>query len=126
MLHMIRQIIGNDEKFRSILRGIQSTFWHQTVTGAQIEAYINKESGIDFTPVFRQYLTTTQIPSLEWKPVAGGVAYRWANVVKGFNMPVRTAGGAWLKPTTEWKTLTGSDSVAVDPEFYVTVKKVEP
>ena len=125
MLHMIRQIIGNDEKFRAILRGIQSTFWHQTVTSAQIEGYINKESGIDFTPVFRQYLTTTQIPSLEWKPAAGGVSYRWANVVKGFNMPVRTVGGAWLKPTAEWKTLSGSDSVAVDPEFYVMVKKVE-
>lgn len=125
MLHMIRQIIGNDEKWRSILRGIQSTFWHQTVTGAQVQSYISEKSGIDFGPVFRQYLTTTDVPVLEYRPSGSGVSYRWANVVKGFAMPVR-ANGAWLHPTAEWKTLAKADTIAVDPQFYVLVKKVMP
>ena len=33
MLHTIRQIVDDDEKWRGILRGLNSTFWHQTVTG---------------------------------------------------------------------------------------------
>ncbi|MEO6820798.1 MAG: M1 family metallopeptidase, partial [Ginsengibacter sp.] len=41
MIHMIRQIIDNDEKFRQILRGLNKKFYHQTVTSRQIEDYIN-------------------------------------------------------------------------------------
>jgi len=31
MLHTLRQLIGNDEKWRNILRGLNTTFYHQTV-----------------------------------------------------------------------------------------------
>ncbi len=44
MLHTIRQVIDNDEEFRMILRGLNKTFYHQTVTTKQIENYISKES----------------------------------------------------------------------------------
>src|SRR5690606_7350387 len=40
MLNMIRQIINNDSLWRQILRGLNHTFWHQTVTSRQIEQYI--------------------------------------------------------------------------------------
>jgi aminopeptidase N len=126
MLHMMRLIIGNDEKWRSVLRGIQSTFWHQTVTGKQIEDYINRHSGIDFSAVFKQYLTTTKIPVLEYKTSATQTSYRWANVVgEDFQMPVR-ANGRWITPTTMWATIPKTDTLVVDPDFYVEVKKVEP
>ncbi len=36
MLHTIRQVINNDEKFREILRGLNRDFYHQTVTGKQV------------------------------------------------------------------------------------------
>ena len=126
MLHMMRLIIGNDEKWRSVLRGIQSTFYHQTVTGKQIQDYINKNSGIDFSPVFKQYLTTTKIPVLEYKTSGTQTQYRWANVVDDeFEMPVR-ANGRWITPGTIWKTIPKTDTLVVDPDFYVEVKKVEP
>jgi aminopeptidase N len=126
MLHMIRLIIGNDEKWRTILRGIQSTYWHQTVTGKQIEEYISKHSGIDFGPVFKQYLTTTKIPVLEYKTNATETLYRWTNVVDDdFEMSIR-ANGKWITPSTEWRKLTKTDALVVDPDFYVEVKKVEP
>jgi aminopeptidase N len=125
MLHMIRQIVNDDAKWRRILRGIQSTFWHQTVTGAQIESYINRTSGVDFSKVFQQYLTTTQIPVLEYRTSGSGTEYRWANVVNGFAMPVR-ANGAWLKPTESWKSMARTDSVTVDRDFYVETRKVTP
>ena len=40
MLHMIRHILDNDEAWRNILRGLNKTFWHQTVTGQQVRDYI--------------------------------------------------------------------------------------
>ena len=130
MLHMLRQLVDNDEKWRGILRGLNSTFWHQTVTSDQIESYINRQAGKDFSKIFQQYLTTTDIPVLEYKIENGKLAYRWTKVVPGFAMPVRVTIGSgsmeWLKPTTSWKTRAGTvaatDSVKVDPNFYVFTK----
>ena len=128
MLHMIRQVIGNDDTWRATLRGIQSTFRHQTVTGAQIESYISRRSGIDFSKVFQQYLTTTMVPLLEYKIGNGALSYRWVNVVRGFAMPVRVTEGRsdtpiWLRPTEAWKTMptaaSTTDSLAIDRNFYV-------
>jgi aminopeptidase N len=124
MLHMIRQLVNDDEKWRSILRGIQSTFRHQTVTGKQIEDYMIKRSGLKLAPIFAQYLTTAKVPVLEYKGTNTGTAYHWADVVPGFAMPVR-ANGALLHPTAAWKTMAHADTVVVDPNFYVLTKKVE-
>ena len=41
MLHTLRQIINSDEKWRSILVGLNKDFYHQTVTTQQIENYID-------------------------------------------------------------------------------------
>ncbi|HEY6826501.1 MAG TPA: M1 family metallopeptidase [Gemmatimonadaceae bacterium] len=125
MLHTIRQLVDNDDKWRAILRGLQSTFWHQTVTAAQVENYMSRQSGIDLSKVFQQYLTTTMVPVLEYRAVNGALSYRWQNVVPGFAMPVR-ANGAWLKPTTEWKSGLKGDSLTVDKNFYVEAKAAPP
>jgi aminopeptidase N len=89
MLHTIRQIINNDTIFRNILRGLNKTFYHQTVTSKQIENYISKKSGINFSKVFDQYLRTIKIPTLEYSIKNGMLSYRWTNVVPGFNMPAK-------------------------------------
>ena len=129
MLHTIRQIIGDDEKWRSILRGLNATFWHQTVTGQQVQDYISRQSGIDLRPVFAQYLTTTKVPVLEYAVGKGTVSYRWSNVVPGFEMPVRVmlADGTsrLLRPTETWQSApwTSAD-FTVDRSFYVEVKQV--
>ncbi|WP_304233790.1 M1 family metallopeptidase [Jiulongibacter sediminis] len=88
MLHTIRQIINDDEKWRSILRGLNKDFYHQTVTTAQIENYITEKSGIDLSKVFDQYLRTTKIPKLVLTQKGKKVNYYWENVVSGFSMPV--------------------------------------
>src|SRR5690606_16664671 len=49
LLHTLRQLIADDEKWRQILRGLNETFYHQTVTTQQIEDYISAQSGIDLT-----------------------------------------------------------------------------
>jgi aminopeptidase N len=131
MLHMIRQLIGNDEKWRGILRGLNSTFWHQTVTTAQIEHYISQYAGMDLSKVFDEYLRTTKIPTLEYKFANGQVSYRWTDVVPGFAMPVDVTIGSGpeqrLRPTEAWKTTSvagGGATLEVDPDFYVESRDV--
>lgn len=131
MLHTIRQVINDDEKFRSILRGLNSTFYHKIVTTKDIENYMSKQSGKDLSKIFDQYLRTIKIPVLEYKFTGGNMYYRWSNCVDGFNMPVKLDGvNDWLKPATEWKTTAVSegilkDGLKIDRNFYITVKKVE-
>ncbi|MGH7704013.1 MAG: M1 family metallopeptidase, partial [Gemmatimonadales bacterium] len=81
MLHTIRQIVGDDEKWRGILRGLNQTFRHQVVTGRQVEDYISQQSGVNLSTVFQQYLTTTMIPTLEYKIEGATLSYRWADAV---------------------------------------------
>ncbi len=135
MLLTIRTIIDDDAKWRDILRGLNTTFYHQTVTGRQVEDYLSREAGIDLSKVFAQYLTTTQIPVFEYRvQVAerggGMLSYHWANVVPGFDMPVRVnipgLGTRTLRPTEAWQTLEVSSpraaELSVDERFYVTAR----
>jgi hypothetical protein len=132
MLHTIRQIVSDDEKWRGILRGLNSTFWHQTVTGAQIEAYISEHAGVDLSKVFQQYLTTTQIPAFEYRVAGDTLSYRWADVVPGFDMPVKAllsdSGMTLLHPTESWQraplALANPQDFKVDPNFYVVPREV--
>ncbi len=130
MLHSIRQVIG-DTLLRQILRGLNKTFYHQTVTTQQVEDYINKQSKHNFSKAFDQYLRTTQIPVLEYKVEGYKLSYRYSNCVKGFDLPLKITFKTtqWIKPTEEWKTLDlypeGDNSFTVDPNFYIKTKKVD-
>ncbi|MCF0056889.1 M1 family metallopeptidase [Dyadobacter sp. CY356] len=130
ILHTLRQVVNDDEKWRQILRGLNKTFYHQTVEAAQIEGYISKQAGRDFSKVFDQYLRDTKIPVLEYTFKDNSVQYRWANVVSGFDMPVKIKLGdskeQFINPTGEWKTLKtkGEKTLVVDRNFYVESKSV--
>jgi aminopeptidase N len=127
MLHMMRQVVDNDEKWRGVLRGLNRTFWHQTVTGRQVEEYINQQSGINFDKVFEQYLTTVRIPTLEYRIDGGTLSFRWIDVVPGFDMPVKVtlqgSGYSWIRPTESWSkigiALPNAADFKIDENFYV-------
>ena len=110
MLHAIRHSLNDDEKFRMILRGLNKTFYHQTVTTAQIENYVDEQAHFDYSKVFDQYLTTTQIPSFEYyfTKEKNKVFYRYTNCIAGFNLPLtlKDSSTTMIKiyPTTEWKS----------------------
>ncbi len=131
MLHTIRQVISDDEKFRQILRGLNRTFYHQTVTTRQIEDYMSKSAKMDLSKIFDQYLRTNQVPALEYRLNGYLLNYRYNNCVNGFNLPLKVTfkKTQWIKPTEEWKTLnlyTESDTnLKVDPNFYINTKKVD-
>jgi aminopeptidase N len=129
MLHTIRQIINDDEKFRNILRGLTKTFYHQTVTTKQVEDYISDESGINFSKVFDQYLKTIQIPVLEYKKVNNRIYYRWTNCVDHFNMPLKVYNNKgkliFIHPTPVFqKAPKDLKEIKVDQNFYVETKDV--
>ncbi len=125
MLHTLRQIVNDDEKWRQILRGLNKTFYHQTVTTKQIEDYISEKTGMNLKPFFDQYLRETKIPVLEYFIKEKKLYVRWNNVVSDFNMPVRIKLGdqfKWVKPTIGWSSIPiPSDAItfAVDRNFYV-------
>lgn len=132
LIHTIRQLINNDEKFRQILRGLNKTFYHKTVTTAEVENYISKNSGLKLDKVFDQYLRYTKIPVLEYKIDKDTLSYRWTTDVKGFDMPVRVTlkDGAYtlIRPTNDWKTIKTDGSITGDnfkndPLFYIALKK---
>lgn len=110
LLHSIRHSMNNDELFRSILRGLNQEFYHQTVTSAQVEAYISKVAKYDYSKVFDQYLRTLQIPELEFYMANGKVFYRWKNCVAGFNLPLVLGGKSQMPlrivPSEKWQNLT--------------------
>ncbi|AZI54498.1 M1 family peptidase [Epilithonimonas vandammei] len=128
MIHTIRQVINNDEKFRQILRGLNKDFYHQTVTASQIQNYFSEKSGIDLKSIFDQYLTTIKIPTLEYKQNGNQLTYKWTNVVPNLKLPIRLADGQELKPTEEWQTATlkSPDELKVDANYYIFTKKINP
>ncbi|RTY69573.1 MULTISPECIES: M1 family metallopeptidase [unclassified Flavobacterium] len=125
MLHTLRQIVNDDEKWRKILRGLNSTFYHQTVSTKQIEDYLSQQVGIDLATFFNQYLRDTRIPTVEYFFKDNQLGYRWTNCVSGFNMPVKvTLNGneELLQPETEWQRVsvnTENSKLEIDKNFYV-------
>lgn len=89
LLNMIRTIINDDQKWKSILQGLNRTFYHKTVTYKEVTGYISDQSGIDLSKVFEQYLRYKSIPTLELRTGKDKLWYRWIADVPGFDMQVR-------------------------------------
>jgi aminopeptidase N len=130
MLHTIRQIVNNDSLWKEMLRGLNKTFWHQTVTSKQIEDYMSAFLKMDLQPILNQYLRTKNVPVLEYQLDKGKLKYRWSSIcVKDFKMPVKilSAGNELvIKPTAKWQKLDYADAaLTVDPNYYIKTKKTE-
>lgn len=126
MLHMIRTVMDNDEKFRQMLRGLNKDFWHQTVTTKQVEDYITQKSGYDFSAFFNQYLRTTQIPTLEWYRKGKRIHYRFTKVVPGFSLPIGIEGFSRKLTVTEaWNSVDMQRGVEWEDNFLIKIDKVD-
>ena len=125
MLHTLRQIVSNDTKWRQILRGVNSKFYHQTVTSKQIEDYLSQSVGFDLSSFFDQYLRDTRIPTLEYTILNNKLKYRWTNCVSGFNMPINVSINnkiVILKPRAQWNCKSISSKITeigIDNNFYI-------
>jgi aminopeptidase N len=125
MLHTLRQIINDDEKWRDILRGLNKDFYHQVVKGSQIENYLSDKAGINLKPFFDQYLRDIRIPVFEYFVKGNDLTFRWNNCVPGFDMPLKIySSGKEMNifpktgPTTI-KLDSENEIITVDPGYYV-------
>lgn len=88
MLNTIRHIINDDSKWWKLLYSYSETFKKQIIDTKTVLDYFNKQTGLDLSKVFEQYLTTTQIPKLKLSKEGKKLSYQWINCVANFNMPV--------------------------------------
>ena len=129
MLHTLRQWVNDDEKWKLILRKLNQTYYHQTVTSHQIEAFLAQETGFNLTSFFEQYLRTTKVPVFEYSVDKNDFNYRWSQVVNQFEMPIEVqidGENYWIQPSNEWRTATLKSpiqQVEVNPNYYVEIKK---
>lgn len=125
ILNTLREIVNDDEKWRSILRGLNAEFYHQTVTTQQVEEYISDRIGLDLSSFFDQYLRNSALPVLEYfYSDEQTLNYRWTNCIASFDMPVDLELGETkvrVIPNTKWNQLKVSQKteVTVDPDYYV-------
>lgn len=138
MLHTLRHAIDDDQRFRQILRGLNKTFFHKTVTSAEIEKYISKNAGHNYQYFFDQYLRDIRIPTFEYSIDDSGqlIKYRWSDCVKGFDMPLIIKRGDKVifkfKPTGEWQEMklkqpfnSIEDVAYIERMFYVKTRSVK-
>ena len=106
MMHMIRILTNDDEKFRMMLRGLSKDFYHQTVASRQIENYIAAHTGLDLTSFFNQYLRTSQEPVIQYYLKHKQLFFRFNDTVPGLKLPVTFMGGkksANVTVTNDWQ-----------------------
>lgn len=127
MLHTLRMIVDDDGKWREILRGMNTEFYHQVVTGARIEEFLSEKTGINLQPFFDQYLRDVRIPVFEYFVEGNELTFRWNNCVRGFDMPLKVyVSGKPLNinPKGMFSTVrleTAAADIKVDPGYYVGV-----
>ncbi|TAD93661.1 MAG: hypothetical protein EAY75_00875, partial [Bacteroidetes bacterium] len=120
--------------FKSILQQMNAKFYHSTVTGKQVEQFWIEKTGMNYGPLFDQYLRTTQIPTVEWRLKNKTLQVRLTNCVPEFwlNLWIPTADGqgVWRnvhhnKWTTQSSTLSAETTDALWlKDYYVTYKAV--
>ena len=131
LIHMLRAIVDDDQKFRHAMRGLNKKFYHRTVESAEVEKYLSQALDMNLQPVFDQYLREKDIPDLEYKIEGQVLSYRYANCVPNFALPVKTnlTAERWITPGKEWQEITiqppGTNGLKVNSDFYVNVKTIK-
>ena len=133
MIHLIRQLTKDDEKFRQMLLGLNKKFYHKTVTTTEVENYISAFLKLDLKSIFDQYLRTTKVPELQYKITGRKIEYKWTNSVDNLYLPVKVSLGKidgseqWITPSDKWKKMKvgkwfDGKSFSVNKNFYVLLK----
>ena len=130
MLHTLRQLLEDDALWRQILRGLNETFYHQTVTTQQIENFISQKANKDLSAFFDQYLRNTKIPTLEYSYDGKTLKYRYTDAIDDFDMPIKIdvdGKAQWIFPkkNADWKTeRIKGEKLTFDPNFYIETKSL--
>lgn len=132
ILNTLRSVVNDDAKWFALIHGFYQRFKYQNIMTADVIRYFNEQTGMNLTPIFRQYLFHPQIPVLEllFDSTEHTVSYKWQAEEPGFAMPVEAGNpDHWqtIDPTLEWQTMKtplSKDEFQVATDlFYVDVDK---
>jgi len=87
MLNTIRHIINDDTKWWAMLKKYAETYRYKIIETKDVVAFFSKESGLNLSPIFDQYLKHKAFPELELKFNEGTIDFRWKTDVENFKMP---------------------------------------
>lgn len=128
VMHMIRTMMHDDDKFKAMMRSISDKYYHKTVTSAKLEKYIIDYTGLDLKIFFDQYLRSDDIPELEWYIKDNELFYRFNNVLTGFTLPIEVTGGRRkekIYPKADWQSISwkrGGYNVSFSNDFLIRPK----
>jgi aminopeptidase N len=88
LLNTLRHIVNDDAKWWKMILDYSNTFRHKIIDNETVIGFFNKESGMNLSPIFNQYLLKTTIPKLELKRTKNELEVRWTNVETDFEMPI--------------------------------------
>ncbi len=133
VLHTLRQLVGDDDKWREILRGLNKQFYHQTVSSQDIESYIASSSGLTLDAFFDQYLRDARMPIFQYKIEGGNqkkLSFRWSECIDNFDMRLKIKYNdkvIYVYPTTKWSSIAldnKCEEIIISKEYYVGVEKI--
>ena len=132
LLNTLRHVINNDELWWKIILKYSETYRHKIIDTETVVNFFNKESKMNLTPIFDQYLRYKKIPGLEIKVVKNKLEYQWKTDVADFKMPVDIkidGKEIRLEPTnkakkSKFKVKNIDDVEVLKSEFFVNVFKV--
>lgn len=134
MLHTLRQLLGDDEKWRGILRGINKDFYHQTVSSKQLELYLINKTGLKLSSFFDQYLRDARMPILQYKIDAKNgkkLSFCWIDCIEDFDMPVKIKYNdkvIFIYPKSKWSSINLEEEckdIIISKEYYVGIKRMD-
>ena len=86
-INTLRHVIGKD-KWWDILKKYSESYRHQIIDTQTVIDFFNKESQLNLTPIFNQYLRYTTIPELEIRQNLNVFELRWKTEEPNFEMPI--------------------------------------
>ena len=96
ILHMIRIMLHDDEKFRQLMRGLNRDFYHKIVSSKDVEAYFSRVSGMNLAPFFNQYLRQAGVPIVHAKQTGEYIKLDMLAYDEALKLPVYDQNGKFV------------------------------
>lgn len=92
-LNTLRNTINNDELWWSIILELQKKYHKKNVSTEEVMVLMNQMSGLDLSPLFKQYLYYPALPKLivDMKPQGKDLllTYYWESDASNFKLPIQ-------------------------------------
>lgn len=132
MLNTLRHVVNDDAKWWAMLLKYSETYKKKVIDTQTVVDFFNKETGMNLTPFFNQYLRYKNIPTLQLKLNGSKLEYRWQTDEPDFKLPVGiTANGKdmRLNATNDWQSVSTDvadlkDIALQKTKYYVKVQKL--